>query len=293
VPDREPYQQADGPRIPSKAQAFWVWLTSGLAMLVVGAGVWLLASLLMAYAGLDPGVLKDPERSPLFRSPLGLAIATAFSQGTLLVMLVLWLMRLRPSLPHVLPWHQPSLRHVLGGLLLVFGAAPAANALGLFVQKQSGAELTTAKILAATARHASIAELLLLLFALALLPAVVEEGLFRGLITAPFLKSSRVLAVLVPSLMFGLFHIEAAQAAGTFVLGLAFAGVRLGSGSLWPCVIGHGVYNGAVVASARYSDITDETGISLAAVLGGGAVAAVGLWLLFRRPAADTALPAR
>ena len=99
----------------------------------------------------------------------------------------------------------------------------------------------------------------MLLAALAVLPALAEEALFRGFITAGFSRFPRWVALLAPSLMFGIFHLEVTQAAGTFVLGLGFGWLRCQTRALTLSVIVHAVHNALVLCVVRLVGVEQAT----------------------------------
>ncbi|HEY8946349.1 MAG TPA: CPBP family intramembrane glutamic endopeptidase, partial [Polyangiaceae bacterium] len=133
----------------------------------------------------------------------------------------------------------------------------------------------------------------------AVLPAFAEEAMFRGFITTALLRYSPIVAISVSSLMFGLFHLEPTQAAGTVLLGVAFGLIRLYTGSIWPCVLSHGAYNAAVILEARWFEPADDhvihwgrVGLGLVLALAAYALLVGDLWrrhlarLSLRPPAA-------
>lgn len=89
----------------------------------------------------------------------------------------------------------------------------------------------------------------MLLVVFGAVPALFEEGLFRGLLQ-PALTASwgAAPAILVSSALFAAFHMSPAQTAVQLVLGLALGWMRHRTGSLWPCVLGHALHNGLAVA---------------------------------------------
>lgn len=132
---------------------------------------------------------------------------------------------------------------------------------------------------------------------LVLLVGFAEEGFFRGVLLQALLPRGALLAATVSSVAFGLAH--SLNALGTFPLdlvllqmasgtgiGLAFAAVRLRSGSIWPIVLLHALADwlafwsmGGVHAS------TEPTPLGLAVFGATGLLGAIyGLWLLYRRP---------
>jgi membrane protease YdiL (CAAX protease family) len=251
-------------------------------MLGASLATGLLAAAVTAAGGRNPvGALTDPARSPLVNSPIWISLGTVVNELAVIGTIVLWLWVLRPPRPAVFPLSRPSVLAVIGALLLVFGCAPFAELAGELVHRVLGNEVTSSRIVVNAARNASSADLVLLLFALGVLPAAAEEALFRGLLTSPFEKHF-VLGLIVPSVLFGLFHLEPTQVAGTIVLGVAFAAARLCSGTLWPGVIAHFVYNSLVVITVRYSDSVAEHEIGATPILIGLVLGAGGVALLWR-----------
>jgi membrane protease YdiL (CAAX protease family) len=142
-------------------------------------------------------------------------------------------------------------------------------------------DVTASRLVINAAKNASTGGLVFLLFGLAVMPALAEEALFRGLLTAPF-ERRFWLGMLVPSVLFGLFHLEPTQAAGTVILGVGFAAARLCTGTLVTGIIAHFVYNAAVILTVRFTDTTEHHEISLVPVLGGLGLCFVGALLLLR-----------
>ena len=79
---------------------------------------------------------------------------------------------------------------------------------------------------------------------------VMEELLFRGIILRGFLARYKpVTAIIVSSLLFGLLHLNPYQFVAAMILGVIFAWLVLRTGSLWPSVFGHVLYNGYLVVA--------------------------------------------
>ncbi|MCS6901552.1 MAG: CPBP family intramembrane metalloprotease, partial [Polyangiaceae bacterium] len=81
----------------------------------------------------------------------------------------------------------------------------------------------------------------------AVVPAVCEEMLFRGLIFGGLQGLGAGWAVVLSSLLFGLAHGSAYRLLPTFSLGLVMGLLRWRSGSLAPSVVFHGLNNGLAV----------------------------------------------
>ncbi len=91
-----------------------------------------------------------------------------------------------------------------------------------------------------------------LLFYLALVPAVCEELAFRGLILSGFLGGRRILrGVFLSAFFFAVAHTLLVQQLSAFLLGIVLGGIVVTSGSLWPAIVFHAVYNGGMLLAAR------------------------------------------
>jgi sodium transport system permease protein len=97
----------------------------------------------------------------------------------------------------------------------------------------------------------------LILFAMALVPAVFEELCFRGfLFGALRTKLAEDRTVIASSLLFGLFHeilFPGRFLASTF-LGLVLGWIRLRTRSVIPGIVLHATHNGLLLTIARYRD---------------------------------------
>lgn len=266
-------------RIPSPLQALLVWVTAAVGIVGAGLAVASAAAAAAAARGENPvAALGNPATSPLVNNPTWIAAGTIANELAVLAALGFWLWALRTPFGLALPLRRPTLLGVIGAQLVVFGLAPSAEVMGELVHRITANEVTASRIVVNAARGASGGGLVLLVFALGVLPAIAEEALFRGLLTVPF-ERRFALGLLVPSVLFGLFHLEPTQIAGTIVLGIGFAAGRLCTGTLITPIIVHMVYNTTVVLAVRYSDALVERKldavpvvVGLAIALGGGVV---------------------
>jgi membrane protease YdiL (CAAX protease family) len=269
-------------RIPSLLHAGLIWFTALIGLTVASIGVGVVAYAIVASRGGDPtAILADPERSPILNNPTWIALSTLANELAVAAVLGLWLLILKPSRQRVLPMTRPSPAGVAGSLLVVFGAAPAAEVVGELVHRVVQNEVTSSKVVIAAAQGASTPGFFGLLICLAVMPALIEEALFRGMLTPPFEKSF-VAALIVPSVLFGIFHLEPTQVAGTILLGMAFALSRLCTGSLVACMLAHGIYNATVLSTVRWSDRVIDHEIRIGPVLVGIVAFSIGLALLLR-----------
>ncbi|MBE6148451.1 MAG: CPBP family intramembrane metalloprotease [Firmicutes bacterium] len=95
--------------------------------------------------------------------------------------------------------------------------------------------------------------LVLAILVTALLPAIAEEILFRGVIFNSFNKKyGAMVAILVSALIFGVYHMNWLQGLFAFILGLSLAYVYLKSGSLFVPIILHFINNLIAVLVNHY-----------------------------------------
>lgn len=264
-------------------QAVVVWVVAAAVMLGASLGVAAAAAATAIARGVSPAeLLTDHARSPLTTEPLWIALGTAVNELVVLGVVIVAMLVLKPTRSAVMPFTRPSVLAVFASLCVVFGLAPLADVAGRLMDMLIQSDVTAARIISNAAKRASAIELAILLFCVAVMPGVIEELMFRGLLTAPFARRSTALGLIVPTLMFGAFHVEPTQVAGTTVLGFGFALARLQSGSLVPCMLAHAIYNGAVVMAVRHGEITEDPPLQLAPLAVGLALVALGAVLLWR-----------
>ena len=120
----------------------------------------------------------------------------------------------------------------------------------------------------------SAGEWCLQLLALAVLPAVLEEALFRGVLLGGMKRFPPWAAVLLSGALFSLFHQNPAQTVYQFLFGCVFALVVIKSGSLLPAVFMH-VLNNAFIIVYQYLGAEPGETASLILLIA-GLIAAVG-----------------
>lgn len=84
---------------------------------------------------------------------------------------------------------------------------------------------------------------MLSLIATVIVPALVEEFAFRGIVLGSLRKFGDGFAVIVSSVMFGVMHGNFEQIPFAFLVGLALGFVAIKTGSIWPAIIIHAFNN--------------------------------------------------
>jgi membrane protease YdiL (CAAX protease family) len=279
---------APPPRIPSPLQALMVWLFAVVLVL----GVSLVIGLVAAVAALRSGLpmeralelLSDPKSSPLVSSPTWISASVLANEAVLALLVWRFLRRHRLFLHEVCPLGMPSLRDLVGALLCVFGLSPLSEMLAELARRAMPREVNAETMVVALARDISPGDLVLVLLTTALVPAIVEELFFRGLLTRGFSGRGNLLALFVPSLLFGLFHLEPTQAAGSLVLGLGFAIARLYTDSVLTSIVVHLAYDAYVLLDVYAGARVGSTEIHLGKAGLGLAISAIGFFLMVLEP---------
>ncbi len=125
-------------------------------------------------------------------------------------------------------------------------------------------------------------------FVIAVMPAVCEEFIFRGILYQGYRKCSVSGAIVLSAVLFGLMHMNMNQLSYAFVIGLLFAAVNEVTGSIVPSVLLHLYINGksAVLLhlTANEPQVAGEqysVAELLPELIPGVVVAVVGLVLIF------------
>ena len=116
------------------------------------------------------------------------------------------------------------------------------------------------------------------LFTVAVLPAIMEEFLFRGIFLRETKDFSLWVRVLLCGGLFALYHQNPAQTAYQFVCGVAFALVAIKAGSILPTVLSHFINNASILCLYKLG-ITDFPTPMYAIILAVSAVCLVGVFV--------------
>lgn len=125
------------------------------------------------------------------------------------------------------------------------------------------------------------------LLGLAVLPALLEETAFRGILLGRLGRAwGPGVAIPATALLFAAFHLSPAQFIVPLALGLLYGWLRWRTASLWPCILAHAVHNGITLWAMRERPAwlgAEPAFPPLPWLATGLAVTAVTLWALSRR----------
>lgn len=92
------------------------------------------------------------------------------------------------------------------------------------------------------------------LILMAVLPAISEEFVFRGVLFHTYRKSSVLYGAIISGIIFGLMHMNFNQFSYAFVIGIAFAMILEATGSIYATMIAHFIINGNSVIMLKISE---------------------------------------
>ena len=169
-------------------------------------------------------------------------------------------------------------------LSLLLGAALWVGSIGLMEMQSlffppSAETLDFFRRLHAALAPSGVLDGLVSLVVIALLPALCEELVMRGvLLPSLAARIAPAPAVTLTAAAFALIHFDPIRLLFTFVLGLVLGALRLRTGSLWPSVMVHLTLNALTFLIAPLVDdpsqaYTPQPALGLACLLAGAAVA--------------------
>jgi membrane protease YdiL (CAAX protease family) len=266
--------------IPSSLQSVGI-VFAALLVVFVGQVLFQLVTATLFFTGEQQAQMGNPDTTPFLHHPVLIVMGQVIPELLLGVALLAVVTRRRMPIEEVLPLRVPGIVSLVGALLLVFGLTPLVEVVYGFANRLLDGGVPPAASVALEQSLAGAGPLYVASFALgfAVVPALVEESLFRGLVTAAHRRSFWA-ALFAPSILFGLFHVDPAVGVAMALLGVGFGLARLFSGSLFTSIFAHASYNTVVIVSAHLNPGGTNEPSSASAVVVGLLVAVAGLLLL-------------
>lgn len=119
--------------------------------------------------------------------------------------------------------------------------------------------------------------LVLGLISTAVLPALVEEMIFRGYLLGTLRPLGNGIAVVTSAFLFGLFHGNVQQFVFAFILGLVLAFLTVQTKSIWPAVVLHFSNNAMAVFLDYASQFTSEADAGATNIITFGLICVAGV----------------
>ena len=157
---------------------------------------------------------------------LPVSIRLISSEIVYLIPVLLCLLIGRDSIGKLIPHRAPRISTLLMTILFVLLLEPLMTCLNVFTM------LFSTNYVLETRSDLSIISVPLQLICIAVVPAVLEEFMFRGVFAGYYREKGILTAALLSGLVFGLFHLNFNQFGYAFALGVAFALLLEGTGSI-------------------------------------------------------------
>ena len=231
----------------------------GFALLLF-SGAFLLFSLAMSLLPLCLEGVSERAAQTLYQLVYGALYALIF----LLPVFFFCKMRSRTAAPAPM-YLQP---HLQGGMLLYLFAGLAA----IHLAAQINARVVELMGIATPVTVGPLVEenygVALQFMVLAVIPAFVEELLFRGVVLSNLLPYGKTVAIWGSGVLFGVMHQNFSQLLYATVAGGALGYIYVASRSIWPCILLHLCNNGlSVVCGALSARLPAETAMPVCAVI--------------------------
>lgn len=144
-----------------------------------------------------------------------------------------------------IPFVKPKGKELLQTIGITIGGIPIAMLLNALAGFISSAGLDTTE-------DVIIYPIWLSIITFAVVPAIVEEYVFRGIILTEYLKVGTAPAVLVSSIFFAMLHFSLGSVMYGFFFGLVFALVRIATGNMIYSMMMHFVFNAINVVMSYF-----------------------------------------
>lgn len=243
------------------------WGQLGLLMAFIGGGiiVGFVASMIPLMASIDFGSKDGLEKqlTNILRPENATALRWSQTLGTLFMFLAPVLLYAR--LCHVKPMKHLGFRNTINwkqaalGMLIMLASLPGVDLLQELtrmlpwsketLQKFDAAEDTYFKTVAVIARMNNVWDYIISVLVIALVPAVVEEVLFRGGIQNLLSRWFKmpILAIVITAILFSAVHGSYLGFLSRFALGFVLGWMYYRTGNIWINIIAHFFNNAAAV----------------------------------------------
>lgn len=220
---------------------FWVAFKLGIGALVYRGAIELLSYVMLALLGIITA--RDPENIVLYNSMNYLLSGMVSVASFLLAAITLWIILrvgkhrdYKPTLwsPRITIF-APFL--IIATVALNFAMAEI-NSLAISLLAPNVSMYITT-----TPTEITAIEIILMLISTAVIPGIVEEIMFRGIMLTNLMPYGKGMAIVCSAFLFGLMHMNPSQFFYTTLMGLVLGYIYVRTKSIWICMIIHFVNN--------------------------------------------------
>ncbi len=187
-----------------------------------------------------------------------LIFTTAVYIFSLLIPFVIYVLCIKMPFKVAFPFRKAKADLTIGGIFIGLGTCILASYVVAYLQL--GLEYIGIGI---TMPEYEIPEtvpgLVLYIISLTIIPAFIEEMVFRGIIMQSLRRFGDIFAIVASALIFGILHLNLIQMPYAFILGLCIGYFVVRTGSLWVGIIVHFINNAIAIAfEIFYPYMTEE-----------------------------------
>lgn len=154
----------------------------------------------------------------------------------------------RPKIKDILPLKPNLTKNPVGYTFFVFGICLLLN-LVLHYLFPWYSEIFSSE----TVLYENNTDILLYYVMTAVLPAIFEEFLFRGVCISSLRPMGTKFAVIASAILFGLCHVDPLQSVFAFLFGLLIGAAYIATGSMWPGILLH-LFNNSIAVFSEYGN---------------------------------------
>lgn len=183
------------------------------------------------------------------------------SQGIILFLAMLYVLINRINIFKSIPYRKLKIGDAILSILIGYMIVP----LVLFISNIT--MLFSTNHVTETTNELTQYPFLLQIFLMAVVPAMIEEFLCRGLFYHSYRKNGILGAAVASGLVFGVLHLNINQFCYAFIMGIIFAFMVEATGSIWSSVLAHFAFNTYSIIMLKISELllnwADGTGATV------------------------------
>lgn len=169
---------------------------------------------------------------------------------------VLYLLSTKQNIVHIVPHEKLSYKNILYITALAFLVMPFMNVLGVFASLFVSTSVSNEIV-----QNINQLPFVLGIIALAVLPAICEEVVFRGIVMTGYKKLSPITAIIISSLFFGFMHQNLYQFSYAALTGIFLGFLVFYTNSIYSSILAHFIINSSQVVISKLVLMQDSATI--------------------------------
>ncbi len=219
------------------------------------------------------------ELQVITKSSVYICLSYTLSSIALFSALAIYSFNNKKPLKTLFECEKPTTKSIIATLLItigmIFGLSNVNNII-FEVAKNLGLNVTSPSL----PQFSFISFVVILIF-VCIMPPLLEEVIFRNILFKDFSKNGTILAIIITSIMFSLYHMSLTQTVYQLIVGVLFSLILLGGGNYILTAIAHFINNLFVVLNYYFFNITFSQELGVVVTILGLISLVLGIVLLF------------